>query len=86
MTLQHRLRRLERLLGLPGERCPHCPAPAVVRYRQADRTAEPTRWCGEEPPDRCPRCGRPCELLQIIELIIHSREEVASLRAADTIF
>ncbi len=72
MTLRNRISRLE-AANPPGERCPSCrDRPTWVTYRQDGPDAEPAR---DDPDDGepCPGCGwRP---MQLVEVIISTREE-----------
>ena len=68
MRMRSRLERLEQRIGQQEKpRCPACPPQAIVYYRQDRSTAEPVLQEGEQLPDPCPRCGRPVDVLAVVE-------------------
>jgi hypothetical protein len=75
MSISRRLRRLERSFGDYASSCPVCPKPIFVIYHQDGPEAAPVLEGAEEPPDRCPRCGRECEVTRIVEIVVATREE-----------
>jgi hypothetical protein len=74
VSLKSRLTRLERVRPKDG-RCPDCPPPSIIGYHQDGPEAEPVLDEGQELPGPCPRCGRPAEVLEIVEVVVSSWEE-----------
>jgi len=79
MSLKSRLARLERVRPKAG-RCPDCPPPVLIGYHQDSPEAEPVLDEGQELPGSCPRCGRPAEVLEIVEVVVSSWEEAQRYR------
>jgi hypothetical protein len=58
-----------------------------IFYRQHTPDAEPVLDAGQELPGPCPRCGRPPDIIKIVEILVTTREEamraLAMQRLAD---
>jgi hypothetical protein len=50
-----------------AERCPHCPGVKVVYCRQESWAGPPVPQQGEQLPAPCAVCGRPAEVLAVVE-------------------
>jgi hypothetical protein len=82
MSLSRRVGKLEKALGAGNGRCPACsPWTTLVIYRQDGPDAEPVLEEGQDLPPPCPRCGRPADVTEIVEVVVRSREEVEALNA-----
>ena len=78
MSIRSRLDRLERSFGDDDGRCPHCPPQTYVRYRQDGLDAEPVLQGGQPSPEPCRRCGRPADVVELVHIIVRTREEAAA--------
>jgi hypothetical protein len=77
VSLATRLARLERRCPRPGSACPHCPPGGIVTYWQADPDSEPVLGEGQMVPAPCAHCGRPADVLEIVHVVVESREDLA---------
>jgi hypothetical protein len=50
-----------------ADRCPHCPGVTVVYYRHDSLEGAPVLQEGEQLPAPCAVCGRPAEVLALVE-------------------
>lgn len=84
MNLRRRIERLEaaRAGGQPPRSsCPKCRdvAPRVLTvYRRDGPGAPAVVQSGYEPPERCPDCGRVPVTVEVVEVLVSSREEAAA--------
>jgi len=68
MNVRQRLHRLEQALSQRSDdRCPRCPRVAVVYYRRDSLEGEPVLKEGEHLPAPCAACGRPADVLVVVE-------------------
>ena len=82
VNLRSRLERLERALGAVG-RCPTCRDRPDVVYRvlrqdSPDATARLERG-GSHSGEPCPDCGWAPEVMEIFEVVVRTREDVARM-------
>jgi hypothetical protein len=88
MTLRHRLRRLEAGLRKDGRRCPLCrdrPGQVIVTiagvHLPANGPGDQQPHAGERKADSaeavvpCPACGWQPEVVEVTEVVIHSRDQ-----------
>jgi hypothetical protein len=77
--IPRRLNRLENLLG-PCRLCRDDPV-RVLRYRQPSPGAEPALLAGQEEPRPCPVCQREPEVLEVVEVVVRTRDEARAALA-----
>jgi hypothetical protein len=76
MSIKQRLRRLE---ARRPPSCPDCADGTLV----IDRCVEPEAAARVSEPHYCPRCGRELQVIEVVEIVVSTREEVERCRAAE---
>ena len=75
-----RLARLEARCG-QGGRCPHCRGQALVCVASKDGPNGERRPSGEMLPPPCAACGRPADVIEVVEVLVVADGDGQAVRA-----
>jgi hypothetical protein len=81
MTVRHRLQRLEARVCQEGGRCQLCrdrPGQVLIVRREQEPSTEEQQAESAEAIASCPACGWQPDVVQITEVVIHSRAQVST--------
>jgi hypothetical protein len=81
MNMRRRLARLESRSERGCQDCRGKKWPAITPYIQDGLNGQPVLASGYERPAACPTCGEWPPTIEIIEMVVHTREEAAAALA-----